>query len=30
LRTALDLQPNDVDAQKALTVLESLQTAQAR
>jgi tetratricopeptide (TPR) repeat protein len=30
LRTALDLQPNDADAQRALTVLESLQTAQAR
>jgi len=30
LRTALDLQPNDPDAQKALAVLENLQTAQAR
>lgn len=30
LRTALDLQPNDTDAQKALTVLETLQTAEAR
>ena len=30
LRTALDLQPNDADAQRALNVLESLQTAQAR
>ena len=30
LSTALDLQPNDADAQKALTVLESLQTAPAR
>ena len=30
LRTALDLQPDDADAQRALTVLENLQTAQAR
>jgi tetratricopeptide (TPR) repeat protein len=30
LRTALDLQPDDADAQKALTVLQNLQTAQAR
>jgi FlaA1/EpsC-like NDP-sugar epimerase len=30
LRTALDLQPNDADAKKALTVFENLQTAQVR
>ena len=30
LRSALDLEPNDADAQKALTALENLQTAQAR
>jgi len=30
LRTALDLQPGDPDARKALKVLENLQTAQAR